>query len=120
MNKTDSEKHEKPDFDILGRIESERKKRGWTQYLLAKNSGIPQSTLATWYKKNMQPSVASIEKICSGLGITLSQFFSDEDDPLDHGISSSQKILFEYWACLTHSQQDSVEQVMLEFRKLNW
>lgn len=36
---------EKPTFDILGRIERERLSRGWSEYALAENSGLTQSTI---------------------------------------------------------------------------
>ena len=65
---------EKPSFDILGKIDQERLARGWSEYTLAENSGLTQSTLSTWRRRNLQPNVTSIEKICRGLGITLSQF----------------------------------------------
>ena len=67
---------DKAGFDVLGRIRSEREKRKWTEYELAKNSEITQSTISTWYRKGLQPSVASIEKICAGLGISMSEFFN--------------------------------------------
>ena len=70
---------EKPTFDILGRIERERLSRGWSEYALAENSGLTQSTISTWRRRNLQPNVASLEKVCSGLGISLSQFFQEED-----------------------------------------
>ena len=57
---------EKPTFDILGRIEQERLSRGWSEYALAENSGLTQSTISTWRRRNLQPNVASIEKICAG------------------------------------------------------
>ena len=71
---------EKPSFDILGRIEQERLARGWSEYTLAENSGLTQSTISTWRRRNLQPSVASLEKICSGLGITLAQFFQENPE----------------------------------------
>lgn len=58
---------EKPNFDILGRIDRERLARGWSEYTLAENSGLTQSTLSTWRRRNLQPNVTSIEKICHGL-----------------------------------------------------
>ena len=61
---------EKSEFNILKKIEEERMKRNWSEYTLAKNSNLTQSTISTWYRRDLQPSVASIEKICSGLGIT--------------------------------------------------
>lgn len=51
---------EKPTFDILGRIEKERAARNWSEYALAENSGLTQSTISTWRRRNLQPNVASI------------------------------------------------------------
>ena len=96
---------EQSKFDILGKIEKERIKRGWTEYMLAQNSNLPQSTISTWYRKKLQPSVASIERICNGLGITLAQFFADEDAP---DISKDQKELFEYWQKMNPAQRESL------------
>ena len=68
---------EKAKFDVLQRILDERTRRGWNEYTLAQKSGLTQSTISTWYRRNLQPSVASIEKICDGFGISLSQFFME-------------------------------------------
>ena len=46
---------EKPTFDILGRIEQERLARSWSEYALAENSGLTQSTISTWRRRNLQP-----------------------------------------------------------------
>ena len=81
---------EKPTFDILGRIERERLSRGWSENALAENSGLTQSTISTWRRRNLQPNVASLEKICSGLGISLSQFFQD----VLHGFFVNLRFLF--------------------------
>ena len=48
MNK--GEKRSKAEFDILGRIREERDKRGWTDYELAENCGLSQSTILTRYR----------------------------------------------------------------------
>lgn len=58
---------EKPNFDILGRIDRERLARGWSEYTLAENSGLTQSTLSTWRRRNLQPNVTSIEKYVTAL-----------------------------------------------------
>ena len=65
---------EKPTFDILGRIEQERLARGRSEYALAENSGQTQSTISTWRRRNLQPNVASIEKICAGVGVIAGPF----------------------------------------------
>ena len=42
---------EKPTFDILGRIEKERAARNWSEYALAENSGLTQSTISTIFSQ---------------------------------------------------------------------
>ena len=44
-------------FDVLARIQELRESREWSVYKLAKLSGIPQSTIATWYQKNLYPPI---------------------------------------------------------------
>lgn len=66
-------------MDILKRIYELRVDRGWSEYQLAEASEISQSTISSWYRKDMLPSIGSLEKICKGLGITMSQFFDDSN-----------------------------------------
>ena len=103
---------EKPTFDILGRIEQERLARGWSEYTLAENSGLTQSTISTWRRRNLQPNVASIEKICSGLGISLSQFFQQGDSVY---LTNEQKELLDLWSKLSPAQRESVFQMLRSF-----
>ena len=99
-------KRERAAFDVLKRIDEERIKRNWTEYVLAKNADLPQSTISTWYRKNLQPSVASIEKICNGLGITLSQFFSDES--CEGKLTTKQYEIVSIWEKLSPSQKEAL------------
>lgn len=66
-------------MDILERITQLRKERHWSEYQLAEKSGLTQSTISSWYRKNMLPSIPSLSKICDAFGITLSQFFLDSN-----------------------------------------
>ena len=102
--------HSKAEFDILGRIEQEKNKRGWSEYMLAENSELPQSTISTWKKRNLQPNLASIEKICHGLGISLAQFFTENPEK---NLTEEQQELFETWARLSPEQRTK----LLEFLK---
>ena len=92
--------------DILSVITAYREERGWTEYQLAERSGLPQSTISSWYRKNMVPTIPSLEKICDAFGITLSQLFSEEDAPVS--LTASQKQLLEKWSRLTEDQQAAV------------
>ena len=95
---------------ILSTITSYRQERGWSEYQLAERSGLPQSTISSWYRKNMMPSIPSLEKICDAFGITMSQLFADGDTPVT--LTPSQKKLLERWSRLSDEQQAIVFQLI--------
>lgn len=66
-------------MDVLARITALRTGRNWSEYQLAERSGLTQSTISSWYRKNMTPSIPSLERICDAFDITLSQFFLEDD-----------------------------------------
>ncbi len=66
-------------MDILNKITQLRQERHWTEYQLAEKSGLTQSTISSWYRKNMLPTIPSLSKLCNAFGITLSQFFLESD-----------------------------------------
>jgi len=82
-------------FDVSARIQELCASRSWTYYRLAKASGIPYSTLSTMLHKTNVPSVPSLIKICEGLGITLAQFFSDQDEVSK--LTADQKNCLSLW-----------------------
>ncbi len=92
--------------DILAVINKYREERNWTEYHLAEMSGLPQSTISSWYRKNMIPTIPSLEKICDAFGITLSQLFADGEATVS--LTETQKRLLESWSKLTKEQQDAV------------
>lgn len=106
-------KRDKSEFDILARIDEEKNRRGWTEYQLAVNSELTQSTISTWRNRGLQPSVASIEKICSGLGISLSEFFNDSREKMF--LSVEQKRLLDGWGRLNPEQKAAVINLLDSF-----
>ena len=64
-------------MDALERIKNLMSERGWTEYKLAKEAELPQSTISTLFSRNNLPSIPTLEAICQGLGITMSQFFAE-------------------------------------------
>lgn len=80
-------------FDALNRIKELREARGRSVYHMAKLSGIPQSTIATWYQKNLCPPIDKIETLCDTFGISLPEFFSAGDsDSLPEEISELTRL----------------------------
>lgn len=99
-------------MDILEKIRKLRLERNWTEYQLAEKSGLPQSTISSWYRKNMQPSISSLEKICAAFNITLSQFFTDT--PTVELTERQQEILREINR-LSKNQQEKLLQFLKSF-----
>ena len=92
--------------DILETITEYRERKGWTEYQLSERSGLPQSTISSWYRRKIIPSVPSLEKICFAFGITMSQLFAEEEDLVF--LSPSQRTLLEYWARLNEEQKEII------------
>lgn len=96
--------------DILTAITNLRLARGWTEYQLAEQSGLPQSTISSWYRKQMTPTVPSLEKICAAYGITLSQLFSEGEEAVT--LTEHQQALLEKWSRLSPRQQEAFLRLM--------
>lgn len=67
-------------FDVLARLSELRTAKGLSVYKLSKLSEIPQSTIATWYQKQIYPPIDKLECICTVLGISLADFFNTEEE----------------------------------------
>lgn len=93
-------------MDILQRITKLRTERGWSDYRLAKEADIPQSTLTNLYKRENSPTVSTLEALCRAFGISLAQFFSDEN--VSHSLTQEQIELLEIWVLLPNAQKDNV------------
>ncbi len=92
--------------DILAEITRLRLQRGWSEYDLAKNSGLTQSTISTWYRKNQTPTIQTLDKVCRGLGITLSQFFDEGGEAVS--LTDDQREMLDRWSALTPKQREAV------------
>ncbi len=87
------------EIDVIARIQALCKARGWTAYRLAKESGMTYSTLNTILNKTKSPSLPTILRLCEGFGITLAQFFSDQDESVF--FTSEQKAHMNCWEQLS-------------------
>ena len=93
-------------MDVLKRIEQLRSDRGWSNYKLAQIAGVSQTTLRNMFTRNTQPSITTLESICKGFGITLSQFFASDNEPVI--LDDDQKNMLETWAGLTEEQKEAL------------
>ncbi len=93
--------------DILERITQMRTERNWTEYQLAEKSGLTQSTISSWYRKGMLPTIPSLAKICDAFEVSLSQFFleSSTDSVV---LTEKQHALLSATAKLNETQYNSL------------
>lgn len=61
--------------DIYKRIKDLLAERHWSLYKLADVCNLPRSSLYNMMERNNIPSLPTLEAICTGMGITLSDFF---------------------------------------------
>jgi len=97
-------------MDVLARIVQLRDERGWSNYKLAKKTGISQTTIGHMFTRNTQPSIATLESICEGFGITLSQFFSDGSGMVS--LDDEQRELLSAWSTLSKEQKSTLLELL--------
>lgn len=95
------------------RIKQIMKVRGWSEYRLAKESGVPQSTISNIFNRIYQPSIASLELICKSFGITLAQFFADGNFV---ELTDEQYQFFQRWAALKPEQKALIDELIDQFK----
>lgn len=96
-------------MDTNARIRKLMDKKGWTEYKLAKESGLSQSTITNLFKRNTIPSIPTLEIICESFGITLAQFFADHNLA---ELTEEQQTLFDKWLYLSPQQKELLLQLI--------
>lgn len=94
-------------MNVLDKIVQLREARKWSEYLLAEKSGLTQSTISSWYRKNMLPTIPSLQKICDAFDITLSQFFMEENE-MGHSLTDNQQKLLQAATKLNNEQYNTL------------
>ena len=93
-------------MDINKKIENMRFQRGWSMYELAQEAGITQSTLTSMIKRGNPPKIDTLECICEAFGITLAQFFM-EDEKLEF-LSKNEKELVSLFRNMSEVKQQAL------------
>lgn len=81
-----------------------------SRYRLAQKSGVSQSSISTLLNRQSVPTIPTLEKICNGLGVTLSQFFAETDQILD--LTTEQQELLEMWGNMSEHEKGLVKAYM--------
>lgn len=100
-------------MDVLDRLRRLMYDRNWTEYRLAKESGLSQSTISNMFYRNTVPSIATLETICRAFGITMAQFFADGNLV---ELTDTQLDFFRRWSTLKPEQKQLIEELIKQFK----
>ena len=101
-------------MDTIERIKELMKQRNWSEYRLAKESHMSQSTISNIFHRNTLPSIPTLEIICDAFGISLSQFFAE--GPLVD-LTPEQSELLQMYSRLNTVQKELVTNLLIELDK---
>lgn len=83
----------KGNFSCGNRIRELRNKRSLSQERLALNAGITPAYLGLVERGKRNATVATVERVCDAMNITLSEFFAASDRPVQEDDEVAQQIL---------------------------
>ncbi len=66
-------------MNVLDKIRKLQGERNWNDYQLAKYADISQSSLASLFSRQKPPKIEMLQRICEAFGITLAQFFLEDE-----------------------------------------
>lgn len=92
---------------VIEKLQSILTKRNLTMYRFAKDSGIALTLLSAIINRRNVPTLTSLQRICNGLGITLSQFFAEGE--VTPSLTSEQKSWLDLYDNLTPVEKAKVE-----------
>ena len=95
---------------VFERIEYLRKIKHFSMYRLAKEAEIPYSSLNNIIHRRTCPTVSTLEKLCKGLNISLSEFFDFELYPLkNETLTPIEDELLNKYRTLIKNKQERLE-----------
>lgn len=100
-------------MNVHARLKYFMAERGWSEYRLAKESGLSQSTISNLFARNNLPSIPTLEIICKSFGITLAQFFADGNFV---ELTDEQYQFFQRWAALKPEQKALIDELIDQFK----
>lgn len=96
-------------MDVLERLRKLQSDYGWSDYRIAKKAGLSPGTVSNIYKRNTIPNLFTLEAICKSFGMTISQFFAD-NDMIE--LTPELKELFDSWTKVPKEKRSLLLQII--------
>lgn len=91
-------------MDVQERLRNLMTQRNWSAYRLAKQADLSETTISNLFKRGQLPTIYTLERICDAFGITLSQFFAEENEAIT--LNEEQKEILSLWAALSDKNKE--------------
>ena len=102
---------------VKARIKDVIDKKEMSIYRVAELSGVSDTCIRNWYnKKDYEPTLDSIIKVCQALHISLAETFMTEDEEL-YPLSADKIELLNSWILLSEEQQANLLIFLKSFTK---
>ena len=85
-------------MDVLQKLRQLQQERGWSDYRIAKEAKLSPNTVSNIFRRGTLPSVSTLEALCGAFGITVAQFFA-QDEMVE--VSPEVRELLKEWKVLT-------------------
>lgn len=92
----------------ISRLCEERK---WTLYTLSEKTDIPYSTLNSSINRDAPPKFDTLVRICDAFGISLAQFFVDENESFEV-LDGKEKELISLFRNLSKEKQNALIELL--------
>lgn len=89
-------------MDVLQKLRQLQQERGWSDYRIAKEAKLSPNTVSNIFRRGTLPSVSTLEALCGAFGITVAQFFA-QDEMVE--VSPEVRELLKEWKVLTDTQR---------------
>lgn len=106
---------------IIQKIEEICCDQGITKYELCAKADMNQSTLSSFMRRNRMPTITTLDRICKGFEITLSQFFAGIEESAVTGpyldLTSDQIEILDAWNRLNEDEKHYVRAFILSLSR---